>query len=830
MPAIEWLFLDENGLTDISFLAGLENLEVVTLNGNHLLDLSPLADHTSLFFLQARNNFLEDLDVLDVLATLPCLTNLDVRYNFVDLLPGTPSGDLVNGFVELNRTVLARPQFDPNRALMDDLKADLEAIWNDPVNEAPGAIDLVEDALGLSHVQTAPASFVSVDLPFDGTAPFDTNWEVSVEVQLPVPNLGFPTRGGGPNAEIVNLGFEVRSPLNPGHFASFGAGYSFQDDSSGSFDTFRRVFQGMMGSSGFSPGPNTFVNASTVKLVMLWDATSRLLYQVAFSNGELLEFDTVDPVAEWGLGEGDFFFLFLQSFVDTDLAVSAGEFFMCNFEAVGIAFTSSVTVDLTVDTGAAPDALQWRVDGRDWQPSGATVDNVPVGEATIEYRPTLGLAPLPADTTTVERGQLATLTTDFNTIRTFGECDLGFSRPEFKRHGFPGRIIPDGSGGLLVSGGGILNSAFQRSGAVIRLKETDGSHDPGFFLGPELSFATATAVQTDGKILAAAFVKSDLRGIGEPTRVLRAYTDGTLDPDFQAPLLRGGSVRTITVQPDGNILVGGLFDRVDNDAVTGLIRLNADGTLDQSFNIPQLDDFEDISGTGIWAPIVLDGGGNINIGGRFSSVNGAARQGFARLLPDGSLDDTFPASGYTILEGRPVRGIGFTSNDKVIIGGLFMADATGAEGVLVRLHTDGTFDDTFTLLARGDSALDTQARQLALLADDTIVAVDNTVARYLPDGTLDDTFHRPVLNDSNLEGNGIAFWLSPAAGDHLSLREVVFSQKSMAWRCRESRGSMGTAPWITPSCLPLSSKRSIPLLLTCRVTGCPWSGTGDFQW
>ena len=759
LAGLERLFLDENGLADVSFLAGLGNLGVVTLNGNQLTDLSPLTDRTSLFFLQARQNLLTDLDVL---ATLPCLTNLDLRYNFVDLSPGTPAGDLVNGFVELNRTVLARPQFDPNRALMDDLKADLEAIWNDLVNPAPGAVDLVEDVLGLSHVQTAPASFVSVDLPFDGIAPFDSSWEVSVDVQLPVPNLGFPTRGGAPTSEAVDLGFEVHSPYNPGHLGFFEAGYSFQDDGSGSFATFRRVFQGAIGGNGFTLGPNTFVDASTVKLVIIWDAVTRLLYQVAYADGELLEFNTIDPVAEWGLGEGDFFLLFLQSFVDTDLAVGAGEFYMCNFEASGIVFSSAVTVDLTVETGAAPDALQWRVDGRDWQPSGATVDNVPVGEATIEYRPTLGLAPLPPDTITVERGQLTTLTTDFSTIRTFGECDPDFSRPEFKRHGFPSRIIPDGSWGLLVSWGGILNSAFQRSGAVIRLREADAAHDPSFFLGPQLSFATATAVEADGEILIAGFLESDLRGIGEPTRVIRAYTDGSLDPGFQAPHLRGGSVRMITIQPDGKILLGGLFDRVGDNAVTGLVRLNTDGTLDQSFNIPILDDLEGISGTGIWAPIVLDGGGNIYIGGRFGAVNGAARQGFARLLPDGSLDDAFSAGGYTIAEGRPVRGIGITSDDKVIIGGLFNADATGEESLLLRLNADGAFDDTFTLLARGDAALDNQVRQLAVLPDDTIVAVDSTVARYLPDGALDDTFHRPVFDHENGQGFGTAFWLAPA--------------------------------------------------------------------
>ena len=765
LVGLERLFLDENGLADVSFLAGLESLGVVTLNGNQLTDLSPLNDRTSLSFLEARENLLTDLDVL---ATLPCLTNLDVRYNFVDLSPGTSAGDLVNGFVELNRTVLARPQFDPNRALMDDLKADLEAIWNDLVNPAPGAVDLVEDVLGLSHVQTAPASFVSVDLPFEGIAPFNSSWEVSVEVQLPVPNLGFPARGGAPTTEAVDLGFEVRSPYNPGHFGFFEAGYSFEDDGSGSFATFRRILHGFFAGTSFFPGSNTFVDASTVKLVIIWDAATRLLYQIAFADGELIEFDTLDPVAEWGLREGDFFFLNLQSFVNTDLAIGAGEFYMCNFEASGIVFSSSVTVDLTVEAGAAPDALQWRVDGRDWQPSGTTVDNVPVGEATIEYRPTLGLGPLPADTITVERGQLATLTTDFSPIRTFGECDLNFARPEFKRSGFPFRILPDGSGGLLVSWGGILNSAFQRSGAVIRLHEADGAHDPSFFLGPELSFATATAVQADGKILAAGFLESDLRGIGEPTRVIRAYTDGSLDPSFQAPLLRGGSVRMITIQPDGKILVGGLFDRVDDNAATGLTRLNTDGTLDQSFNIPHLDDLEGISGTGIWAPIVLDGGGNIYIGGRFGAVNGAARQGFARLLPDGSLDDAFSADGYTIAEGRPVRGIGITSDDKVMIGGLFNADVTGEESLLLRLNAGGTFDDTFTLLGRGASALDNQVRQLAVLPGDTIVAVDSTVARYLPDGTLDDTFHRPVLNDSNLEGNGTAFWLSPeAAGTFL---------------------------------------------------------------
>src|SRR5215207_4600941 len=55
-----------------------------------------------------------------------------------------------------------------------------------------------------------------------------------------------------------------------------------------------------------------------------------------------------------------------------------------------------------------------------------------------------------------------------------------------------------------------------------------------------------------------------------------------VDTSF-APTITGGGVSCITVQPDQRILIGGGFTNVNGIGRRGLARLNADGSLDESF-------------------------------------------------------------------------------------------------------------------------------------------------------------------------------------------------------------------------------------------------------
>ena len=109
----------------------------------------------------------------------------------------------------------------------------------------------------------------------------------------------------------------------------------------------------------------------------------------------------------------------------------------------------------------------------------------------------------------------------------------------------------------------------------------------------------------------------------------------------------------VALQPDGKLLVGttlsGWF--VDERAGVigsyrrGVMRLNADGTLDRSF-------FCEVDDQGVCDParakLDLLPDGSLLASGLFNSVSGKPRPGFAKFLTDGRLEETFaPTSGTT---------------------------------------------------------------------------------------------------------------------------------------------------------------------------------------
>src|SRR5205807_2493075 len=98
-----------------------------------------------------------------------------------------------------------------------------------------------------------------------------------------------------------------------------------------------------------------------------------------------------------------------------------------------------------------------------------------------------------------------------------------------------------------------------------------------------------------------------------------------------------GTVYVVVVQPDGKILIGGDFTTLSPNggaAVTrsGIARLNADGTLDTAFN-PNANE-EVILGVGVGGSgrsIAVQADGKILVGGHFSSIGGQTRNYFVRL-------------------------------------------------------------------------------------------------------------------------------------------------------------------------------------------------------
>ena len=97
--------------------------------------------------------------------------------------------------------------------------------------------------------------------------------------------------------------------------------------------------------------------------------------------------------------------------------------------------------------------------------------------------------------------------------------------------------------------------------------------------------------------------------------------------------------RAFSIQADNKIVIGGVFNEVNGTARNNIARLNADGGLDTGFN----------PGTGADNTVTtlsVQPDGKILIAGYFTSYNGASRNRIARLNTDGSLDVGFdPGTG-----------------------------------------------------------------------------------------------------------------------------------------------------------------------------------------
>jgi uncharacterized delta-60 repeat protein len=264
-------------------------------------------------------------------------------------------------------------------------------------------------------------------------------------------------------------------------------------------------------------------------------------------------------------------------------------------------------------------------------------------------------------------------------------------------------VQPDGK--ILIAGQFTsYNGDAAASDYVMRLN-ADGTRDTTFNAGGSGAndYVWGFALQPDGKILVAG---NFFTYNGNPTsgRVMRLNTDGTSDTTFNAGGSgANGTVSAVAVQPDGKIVIAGLFTSYNGDAAASdyVMRLNSDGTRDTTFNP---------GGTGAekWVHVLaIQPDGKIVIGGDFTGYNGdaAASDYVMRLNSDGTRDTNFNGGGTGA--DATVNVIAVQPDGKIIIGGVFTGyngDA-GASNYVLRLNTDGKPDTTFNPGGTGANAL-----------------------------------------------------------------------------------------------------------------------------
>jgi uncharacterized delta-60 repeat protein len=202
-----------------------------------------------------------------------------------------------------------------------------------------------------------------------------------------------------------------------------------------------------------------------------------------------------------------------------------------------------------------------------------------------------------------------------------------------------------------------------------------------------------------------------------------AFADQTNSPSFALDQ----PVRSIALQPDGKVLIGGEFTVTDGVPRGHVARLNQDGSTDFTF-------MNALAGAnGAVYSTALQPDGKLLIGGLFQSVNGIAQPGIARLNANGSLDTNFKAA---IGPAGIQEQLALQSDHKILVE-ITTLNGTTTHDTLYRLNADGTRDTNWLV------ALDSAVSAMAQQSDGKIIIVGSFtpgVARLTTNGVVDSTF------------------------------------------------------------------------------------------
>lgn len=246
------------------------------------------------------------------------------------------------------------------------------------------------------------------------------------------------------------------------------------------------------------------------------------------------------------------------------------------------------------------------------------------------------------------------------------------------------RLFPDGS----------IDSSFGENGYFLL---RDGLY----------SLATSAIISNDGKILITATVSA----LNPALYVIRLNANGKLDSSFNQVgrvmiSIRDSSsdvANALSLQPDNKIVVVGSSRKYGTDTSFAIIRLNTDGSLDQSFGQSgKVLIRPDTAYKNVANAIAIQQDGKIVITGssyRKNSFSGSNNNDVAvlRLNPNGTLDSGFGGNGATFIayinyandEGFRVA---IQTDNKIVIGA---TGGTDIDYLVVRLNKNGKLDNSF---------------------------------------------------------------------------------------------------------------------------------------
>jgi hypothetical protein len=192
-------------------------------------------------------------------------------------------------------------------------------------------------------------------------------------------------------------------------------------------------------------------------------------------------------------------------------------------------------------------------------------------------------------------------------------------------------------------------------------------------------------------------------------RIVRLNADGSIDNGFTVGSGFNGIVYSIVPVNDGSgdIYVGGAFTSYAGNTRNRILRLNADGTIDAGFSVGS-----GFNSTVRSIALAADGSGDIYVGGDFAVYRGNVRSRIARANSDGSNDAGFsPGIGFNAAV-RSVVAATDGSGD-IYVGGGFTDFDGNPQNRIARLNDDGSIDNGFAV----GSGFDAYLADIALATD-----------------------------------------------------------------------------------------------------------------
>ncbi|HEY1171988.1 MAG TPA: immunoglobulin domain-containing protein [Verrucomicrobiae bacterium] len=287
------------------------------------------------------------------------------------------------------------------------------------------------------------------------------------------------------------------------------------------------------------------------------------------------------------------------------------------------------------------------------------------------------------------------------------------------------RLNADGSTdtGFTISTGGYYRFAVLGDGRLIvadslgvKRLNTNGTVDGTFNAGtgPNDEVLDFLALP-DGKII----LTGEFTSIGGQSRsgIVRLNSDGSIDNTFYAGTgfingAFGPAVHSVVVQPDGKLLVGGAFTKYQGTTVSKIVRLNLNGTLDTTFTPPSIDN--------VVYSLALQPDGKIIAGGAFQTVGGQTRKYLARFNADGNVDTGFVIDSQF---NSHINDVLLLPGGKIVVGGAFTTFSGSLASGVMRLNADGSGDLAFQANTGFGARLDPEVTDLALLPDGKIAVV-----------------------------------------------------------------------------------------------------------